>query len=92
MKQDINQDFNKHLGQLPENTQLQVLPAFFDLQNGNIYLSRFANGNLAPIHVYEGLPERILKRSELELISGFIVNGQFMTHEQTAACLSDTRE
>lgn len=92
MKQNETQDLNHHMAQLPENAQLQVLPAFFDIQNGHIYLSRFSNGNLAPVHIYEGLPDRILKRTELELISGFVFDGQFMTHEQTTAKLSDIRE
>jgi len=82
-------DINHFDEMIPENTQLQLLPAFYDLKSNAIFLSRFANGDLAPVHTHDGLPGAILARKELKLVSGFIYNGQFLTHEQATERLSD---
>lgn len=42
-------------GQRPDRERLQ--PAFYDTLNGEIYVSRFADGNPAPVHLPHGLPE-----------------------------------
>ncbi len=91
MNQLKTEELNRNLHSLPENTQLQLLPAFLDMRSGKVYLSQFANGDLAPVHVYDGLPDKILLRNDMKLVSGFILNGQFLTHQQAAEKLSDTR-
>ena len=77
-----------HFDSLPDDVQMQLLPAFVDRLTGQIYLSRYANGELAPVHVFDGLPDEILNREQLNLISGFVLNGEFLTHDQAARRLS----
>ncbi len=76
---------------LPAGTQMQAMPAFYDLEEGQIYLSRFADGSLAPMHVYDSLPDAILMRRELNVVSGYLYDGAFLTGLQTAQRLSDQR-
>lgn len=68
-------------------------PAFLDTQSGQIYLSRFADGRLAPIHLLSALPDSLLilvseadhRRSIKEtVISGFMLNQRFYTRAQAA--------
>ncbi len=66
-----------------EITKPQTLQAaFYDMETGKIYASQFANGCLAPIHIFDGLPEEIQARSDLNVISGFTQNGNFLTRKQ----------
>ncbi len=76
-----------------ENHSSGFHPAFFDLEFGVGYLSRFADGSLAPVHVLDGLPEEwILERNaagrvqtvKSSVIAGFIRDGYFYTREQAA--------
>ena len=69
------------------------LPAFFDTVTGRCYLSRFADGQLAPVHLLDGLPDcAILKRDAQgrvvaavpTLTSGFFLDGKFFTREEAA--------
>ncbi|MEE9423143.1 MAG: hypothetical protein V3V50_08305 [Gammaproteobacteria bacterium] len=69
-------------------------PAFCDVHTGRTELSRFSNGNLAPLHLIEGLPkEWVEKRDALgnvmaikaSVIAGFIKQGCFYTREEAIA-------
>ena len=60
----------------------QLVPAFYDMESGLVYLSRYADGRLAPIHIHDGLPPEVAKRSELNVIAGFTLNKRFLTREQ----------
>ncbi len=69
------------------------LPGFLDHHSGLIYPSRFANGQAAPIHVLDGLPEHlVVERSvsgrvlavQAQVEAGFIRNGEFFTRAQVA--------
>ena len=71
--------------------QMQLLPAFKDLDNQQVFLSRYADGTLAPTHVYDGLPQLLLQRREMNVISGFIFAGEFLTGDQAFLRLSDIR-
>lgn len=57
---DQNRHFRRTGGVSQENQAYGFLPAFMDIQSGAIYLSRFADGRLAPIHLLEGLPENVI--------------------------------
>lgn len=66
-------------------------PAFLDTSTGTIHLSCFANGNPAPIHVLDGLPDALIEtrdnagrvtRTKVTVISGFERSGRFHTREE----------
>lgn len=73
------------------DAQMQLIPAFYDLQSDEIYISRFIDGNIAPVHVYDSLPDTVLMRHELNVVSGFLYNGEFVTGDQAYRQLSDIR-
>ena len=64
-------------------------PAFFDYTSCILYLSRFADGRLAPIHVLDGLPPEVLAKGTL--ISGFERNGFFYTRRAVARACEEWR-
>jgi hypothetical protein len=64
-------------------------PAFFDFASCTLYLSRFADGRLAPIHVLDGLPAEVLARGTL--IYGFERNGFFYTRRAAARACEEWR-
>ena len=68
-------------------------PAFIDRETGAIYLSRYTDGRLAPLHLLEGLPDEVVKKRQPDgtiasvkqsLQSGFVKSGEFYTREQAA--------
>ncbi|VAW79810.1 hypothetical protein MNBD_GAMMA12-64 [hydrothermal vent metagenome] len=67
-----------------ERQRLVFQPAFYDMQTGKIHIARFANGQQAPLHILDGMPKEVAERSDLNLVSGFIYNGIFMTRQQAA--------
>jgi hypothetical protein len=82
---------------LSENSRnLGFQPAFIDRRTGTVYLSRFADGRLAPCHLLDGLPpELVLARDEQGHVmcardsveSGFVHDGRFYTRYEVAAML-----
>src|SRR5947209_5681419 len=86
------------------NRGLGFQSAFIDRETCTIYLSRFADGRLAPFHLLDGLPaELVLARDEeghvtrvkASVVSGFMRNERFYTRYEAAAMLapaSDERE
>jgi hypothetical protein len=83
------------------NRRLGFQSAFLDRATGTVYLSRFADGRLAPFHLLDGLPpELVLARDEQEhvtqakasLESGFARDGQFYTRYEAAAMLEPAPE
>lgn len=72
-------------------------PAFLDLVSGVTYLSCFANGCAAPVHVLDGLPDELVVERDPQgritavregIIAGFMCDGAFYTREQAARALS----
>jgi hypothetical protein len=86
-------------GRSQENSSLGFRAAFFDFDTCTIYLSRFADGRVAPMHLMDGLPtEVVVERSpatgrvlsaKASLISGFERNGFFYTR---VAAIRATRD
>lgn len=79
------------------NLSLGFLSAFFDTATGYVYLSRFADGRLAQVHVLEGLPDELIAQRDSEgrvtaikptVIAGFLHAGNFYTREQAAQLVS----
>ena len=88
-----NECFSKTTGVSENNRSLDFLPAFRDDTSGDVYLSRFADGRRAPIHLLEGLPDEVVthRRSnggivsvKSSVISGFVHEGRFYTREEAA--------
>jgi hypothetical protein len=75
------------------NRQLGFIPAFCDTVTGEVELSRLPNGNPAPMHLLESLPEKwIVRRLDANqvaaikptVIAGFLRAGVFYTRAQAA--------
>lgn len=73
------------------------IPAFRDVETGRVEVSRYANGNLAPLHILEGLPgEWIEERNasgdvvalKASVVSGFLKSGYFYTREEAVAYIT----
>jgi len=76
-----------------ENRHQRYVPAFFDGETEEVFLSRFADGQPAPIHLLDGLPTHcVLARDATgivvavkdSIVSGFCRNGHFYTRDQVA--------
>ncbi|HMV53369.1 MAG TPA: hypothetical protein PLX20_01235 [Rhodocyclaceae bacterium] len=93
-----NQRYQGSGGVSAGNRTAGFRPAFRDAQTAVVYLSRFADGEPAPFHLLDGLPDEVvLGRNETgrvyavkeTLVSGFVLDGRFYTREQAARKLSD---
>lgn len=80
-------------GVSPENRNRRFAPAFRDDATGQVELSRYGNGVLAPMHLIDGLPgDWISARDEkgrpatlkAGVVAGFVRDGRFYTREQAA--------
>ena len=78
-----------------ENRSLGFRPAFMDEETGIVYRSCFSDGQPAPFHLLDGLPEEVVLTRTLagrvatvksSVVSGFVLEQQFYTREQAAAC------
>ena len=76
-----------------ENRALGFRPAFLDTRTQTVYLSRFANGEPAPLHLLDGLPEELVLSRDASgralaaratLVSGFVLDGCFYDREAAA--------
>jgi len=85
-------------GRSEENRSLGFCPAYFDFDTQAIYVSRFADGRLAPIHVLDGLPNEIVVdrsdsgrviRVKPSVIAGFVRNGFFYTRAAAAKATAE---
>lgn len=92
-----NQAFAGTGGVSSGNQHRGFRPAFLETGSGEIYLSRFADGRPAPVHVLDGLPSALVtKRTPAgrvsatlgSVIAGFVRGGQFYTREQTAELMT----
>ncbi len=86
-----NQNYQDTLGVSKHCEKLGYQPAFQDTQTGETQLSRFGNGQPAPVHLLDGLPDKwIIKRDskhhvvsvKASIIAGFLLDGVFYTREQ----------
>ena len=88
-----NQKFSGTSGVSHANRSSGFIPAFYDTETKQVEISRFHNGQPAPIHVIDGLPESwIVERNadskaiavKCSVIAGFIRDGLFYTRAQAA--------
>lgn len=80
-----------------ENRSYGFRPAFRDSDTGTVYPSCFANGQPAPFHLLDGLPEDVvvnrntrgsISAVKKSIVSGFVRDGRFYTREQAARDLA----
>ncbi len=95
-----NLDFRGTGGVSQDNSSHGFIPAFIDQITGEYYLSRFADGRIAPVHVLDGLPEYLVaERKENGAVAaavdnvtaGFVFGGLFYTREQAAKAVTLNR-
>lgn len=81
-----------------ENRSLGFRPAFLDSATHYIYIACFANGEPAPFHVLDGLPDDVVvSRNECgrvtsvksSLVSGFVLGERFYSREEAARRLGE---
>ena len=72
-------------------------PAFLDTDTNAVYLSRFSDGQAAPFHLLDGLPdELVLQRNasgrveavKPAVVSGFVRDGRFYSREEAAQAVA----
>jgi len=68
-------------------------PAFLDTYTHAIYLSRFFNGEPAPFHLLDALPDDVVvargasgrvEAVKPSVVSGFVLEGEFYTRDEAA--------
>lgn len=88
-----NQVFRGSGGVSAGNRHCGFRPAFLDCDTGAIYSSCFADGQPAPFHLLDGLPQELIVARhptgrvaavKSSVTSGFVREGQFYTREQAA--------
>ncbi len=76
----------------------RFIPAFFDQEGGQVYLSCQADGTLSPVHTLTGLPEKLVVSRDAQgnplsvratVIAGFVKFGRFLTREQATALVQN---
>ena len=90
-------EYYHNTGGVSENNRSRgFIPAFMDTATGNAYPSRFANGELAPVHLFDGLPDTLVKKSVVTgrtyalrdgLVSGFLLGRIFYTRAEAAMAM-----
>jgi hypothetical protein len=97
---DVLEDRHRYqnTGGVSENNQSAGFsPAFMDTSTGIIYLSRDPDGNPAPCHRLDGLPEALVAEWDAQgrvasiqdvVLVGFERGGCFYTREQAARCVA----
>lgn len=81
-----------------ENRGFGFRPAFYDSATRIAYLSRFANGDPAPCHILDGLPDELVVARNARggvaavrpsLVSGFLLQGRFYSRDEAARKLAE---
>lgn len=73
-------------------------PAFMDTYTQAVYLSRFLNGQPAPFHLLDGLPDDVVvtrgasgrvNTVKPTVVSGFVRDGEFYTRDEAAQSVAE---
>ena len=92
-----NRRFRGTGGVSRENRSFGFSPAFRDANTGAVYLSRFANGSIAPMHLLDGLPEALVVsrtasgrvlQAQNSVVAGFVRDGCFYSREQASRAIA----
>jgi hypothetical protein len=80
-------------GRSQENRSYGFRPAFMDTQTRAVYASCFADGRPAPFHLLDGLPDEVVVDRQPcgrvvaikeSVVSGFLLDGRFLTRDEAA--------
>jgi hypothetical protein len=91
-----NEAFRGSGGVSEENRSRDFRPAFLDRETGNVYLSRFADGRPAPMHLLDGLPDEVVVARQSSgsvhsikptVIAGFLWCQKFFTRDQVSGII-----
>jgi hypothetical protein len=94
---DQNRRFLNTGGRSQENRSEGFRPGYHDTDTGHAYLSCFADGRPAPLHLLEGLPGEVAVARDAQgrisavkatVIAGFIRNDRFYTRQEAAAAVA----
>jgi hypothetical protein len=75
------------------NRRLGFVPAYRNSYTDEVSISRFADGNPAPVHILDGLPDSWVMQRDRHghvvkvrqgIVAGFLLEGKFYTREQAA--------
>lgn len=89
-----NRSYRGTNGVSQENYGTGFLPAFRDMSTGRVEYARFKNGQIAPVHLLEGLPmdwavsyspDGAVQEVKPEIVSGFVREDRFYTREEVIA-------
>lgn len=88
-----NREFADTSGISQNNSAAGFVPAFKNSESGEVEISRFCDGRLAPFHMIDGLPEHWIAEWDHQgraieikssVISGFVRLGEFFTRQEAA--------
>ncbi len=73
------------------------IPAFKDLNLGDIYLSQYSDGRVAKVHLLDGMPAHLIinkqdgqiRSLQKSVIAGFVLDNVFFTRAQAAQYVSE---
>ncbi len=94
---DQNQSYRGSGGTSAENRSRGFRPAFLDTETRMVHLSRFANGNPAPVHLLDGLPGELVTRRtssgsiaevRASVVAGFVRDDCFFSRDEAAQQIS----
>ena len=92
-----NRQFADTSGISQNNSGSGFVPAFKNSDSGEVELSRFCDGRLAPFHMIDGLPDHWIAEWDHQgraveikstVISGFVRFGEFFTRQEAAEFVS----
>lgn len=93
-----NRRYRGRGGVSAENRGAGFQPAFLDRRTGFVYLSQFADGSPAAVHLLDGLPpELVVQRTAAgrvaavrdSVVAGFVRDGPFLTRDEAMAELAE---
>jgi hypothetical protein len=80
---------------------LELVPGFLDAETGKVYPSCFADGQLAPVHLLDAVPEELVSARDAagkartlrpSVVSGFVSGTRFYTREEAARLVEERDE
>jgi hypothetical protein len=94
---DQNRRFRNTGGRSQENRSEGFRPGYQDTATGHTYLSCFADGRPAPLHLLDGLPAEVavsrdahgrISAVKATVVAGFIRNSRFYTRQEAAVAVN----
>lgn len=84
-------DFCGRGGTSAETQSLGLVPGFRDSHSGRVFVSRFADGRPAPMHLLDGLPQDLVVERGSDgsvlsvcenIVAGFLLGDRFMDRDE----------